>query len=71
MAPTTQHDAWLHSRRNAHSDYVALWQVYFQYGGESTRKMQTLTEHSSKVRPFLFLFTIVKCASIYSECVKI
>ena len=30
-----------------------------------------MTEHSVKVRPFLFPFTIGKCNLIYSECVKV
>ena len=30
-----------------------------------------MTEHSVKVRPFLFSFTIGKCNLIYSECVKV
>ena len=43
----------------------------FPYGGESSRNRQILTEHSVKVRPFLFPFTIGKCNLIYSECVKV
>ena len=30
-----------------------------------------MTEHSVKVRPFLFPFTIGKCNLIYSRCVKV
>ena len=44
--------------------------VHFQYGGESGRNWQILTEHSVKVRPLLFPFTIGKYNLIYSECVK-
>ena len=33
--------------------------------------MQILTEHSVKVRPLLFPFTIGKYNLIYSECVKV
>ena len=53
----------------AHSVCVTL--RYFQYGDESGRNWQILTEHSVKVRPFLFSFTIGKCNLIYSECVKV
>ena len=42
----------------------------FQHGGESSGNRQILTEHSVKVRPFLFPFTIDKCNLMYSECVK-
>ena len=45
--------------------------VHFQYGGESSKIRQILTEHSVKVRPFRFPFTIGKCNLIYSECVKV
>ena len=58
-------------KRCAHSDCVALWLLHFQYGGESSRIRQILTEHSVKVRPFLFPFIIDKCNLIYSECVKV
>ena len=51
---------FLQFRRCAHSDCFALWQLHFQYGGESSRNRQTLTEHSVKFRPFPFLFTIGK-----------
>ena len=61
----------IQSRRCAQSDYVALWQLRFQYGGQSCRIPQILTEHSVKVRPFLFPFTIDKCNLIYSEFVKV
>ena len=61
----------LHPRQCAHSDYVALWYLHFQHSGESGRNRQTLTEHSIKVRPFLFPLTIGKCDLIYSECVKV
>ena len=43
----------------------------FQYGGENSRIRQILSEHSVKVRPFLFPFTIGKCNLIYSERVKV
>ena len=39
--------------------------------GQSCRIRQILTEHSVKVRPFLFPFTIDKCNLIYSEFVKV
>ena len=42
-----------------------------QYGGENSRIRQILSEHSVKVRPFLFPFTIGKCNLIYSERVKV
>ena len=61
----------IHSRRCAQSDCVALWQLHFQYGGQSCRIRQILAEHSVKVRPFLFPFTIDKCNLIYSEFVKV
>ena len=38
---------------------------------QSSRNRQTLTEHSVKVRPFRFPFTVGKCTLIYSECVKV
>ena len=59
------------TRRCAHSDCISLWQLHFQYGGESSRIRQILTEPSVKVRPFLFPFTIGKCNLIYSERVKV
>ena len=58
-------------RRCAHSDYIALWQLHFQYGSERSRNRQTLTEHSVKVRSFLFPFTRGECTLIYFECVKV
>ena len=64
-------EGYMSSRRCAHSDCVALWYLHFQYGGESSRIQQILTEHSVKVRPFFFPFTIGKCNMIYSECVKV
>ena len=48
-----------------------MWQLHFQYGGESGRNWQILTKHSVKVRPLLFPFTIGKYNLIYSECVKV
>ena len=54
-----------------HSDCFALWQLHFQYGGESGRNWQILTKHSVKVRPLLFPFTIGKYNLVYSECVKV
>ena len=58
-------------RRCAHSDYVALLQLHFQYSGESSKNRQILTEHSVKVRPFIFPFTIDKCNLIYFEFAKV
>ena len=58
-------------RRCAHSDCFALCQLHFQYGGESKRNRQILTDLSVKVRPFLFFVTLVKCNLIYSEYVKV
>ena len=43
-----------------HSDCIALCWLHFQYGGESCRNQQILTENSGKVKPFLFSFTIGK-----------
>ena len=54
----------------AHSDCFALWQLHFQYGDESKRNRQILTDLSVKVRPFVFFVTLVKCNLIYSEYVK-
>ena len=45
--------------------------AHFKYGSESGRNRQILTEHSVKVRPLLFPFTIGKYNLIYSECVKV
>ena len=58
-------------RRCAHFECVALWWLHFQYGDESGRNRQILTEHSVEVRPFLFPFTIGKYNFIYSECIKV
>ena len=58
-------------RRSAHSDCVALWQLHFHYGGESSKNRQIFTEHSVKVRPFIFPFTIDKFKLIYSEFSKV
>ena len=58
-------------RRCAHFECVALWWLHFQYGDESCRNRQILTEHSVEVRPFLFPFTIGKYNFIYSECIKV
>ena len=44
---------------------------FFNMAVKSDRNRQILTEHSVKVRSFLFPFTIGKCNSIYSECVKV
>lgn len=59
------------SRRGAHSDCVALWWRYIQYGGESGRNRPILTELSVKVRPFLFQFTIDKCNLIQTDCEEV
>ena len=45
--------------------------AYFQYGAESSKNRQILTDHSVKVRPLFFPFTIGKCNLIYSECVTV
>ena len=49
----------------------AVCVAYFQYGGESSKNRQILTDHSVKVRPLFFPFTIGKCNLIYSECVTV
>ena len=57
--------------RCAHFECVALQWLHFQYGDESGRNRQILTEHSVEVRLFLFPFTIGKYNFIYSECIKV
>ena len=40
----------------AHSDCFALCQLHFQYGGESKRNRQILTDLSVKVRPLFCMY---------------